>query len=71
MSPFPRSRSPSGWAPPVRRHDIIRIGVATAGGGDPVTWGGSPGGVVRGNNWLEEEFKGHSGTGQGRMAVLC
>lgn len=35
----------------------IRIGVATAGGGDPVTWGGSPGGVARVNNWLEEEFK--------------
>jgi sulfonate transport system substrate-binding protein len=37
--------------------EVIRIGVATAGGGDPVTWGGSPGGVVRVNNWLEEEFK--------------
>lgn len=37
--------------------DTIRIGVATAGGGDPVTWGGSPGGVARANNWLEEEFK--------------
>jgi sulfonate transport system substrate-binding protein len=35
----------------------IRIGVATAGGGDPVTWGGSPGGVVRVNRWLEDEFK--------------
>ena len=37
--------------------DTIRIGVATAGGGDPVTWGGSPGGVACANNWLEEEFK--------------
>lgn len=37
--------------------EVIRIGVATAGGGDPVTWGGSPGGVARVNNWLEEEFK--------------
>jgi sulfonate transport system substrate-binding protein len=37
--------------------EVIRIGVASAGGGDPVTWGGSPGGVVRVNNWLEEEFK--------------
>jgi sulfonate transport system substrate-binding protein len=37
--------------------DTIRIGVATAGGGDPVTWGGSPGGVARANNWLEDEFK--------------
>ncbi len=36
---------------------VIRIGVATAGGGDPVTWGGSPGGVVRVNQWLENEFK--------------
>ncbi|MGC3985321.1 MAG: ABC transporter substrate-binding protein [Pseudorhodoferax sp.] len=41
--------------------DVIRIGVATAGGGDPVTWGGSPGGVARNQQWLEEEFKG-SGT---------
>ena len=38
--------------------DVIRIGVATAGGGDPITWGGSPGGVARANNWLEEAFKG-------------
>lgn len=37
--------------------DVIRIGVATAGGGDPITWGGSPGGVVRANNALEEAFK--------------
>lgn len=37
--------------------EVIRIGVATAGGGDPVTWGGSPGGVARNGNWLEEEFK--------------
>jgi sulfonate transport system substrate-binding protein len=35
----------------------IRIGVATSGGGDPVTWGGSPGAVVRVNRALEEEFK--------------
>jgi sulfonate transport system substrate-binding protein len=38
--------------------DTIRIGVASAGGGDPVTFGGSPGGVARTNQWLEEEFKG-------------
>ncbi|QHI97765.1 ABC transporter substrate-binding protein [Xylophilus rhododendri] len=38
--------------------DVIRIGVASAGGGEPVTWGGSPGGVVRVNNWLEDAFKG-------------
>jgi len=37
--------------------EAIRIGIATAGGGDPVTWGGSPGSVARVNNWLEEEFK--------------
>lgn len=36
---------------------VIRIGVATAGGGEPVTWGGSPGGVLRANQWLEEAFK--------------
>ncbi|MFT3720676.1 ABC transporter substrate-binding protein [Pseudorhodoferax sp.] len=41
--------------------DAIRIGVATAGGGDPVTWGGSPGGVARSQQWLEEEFR-NSGT---------
>jgi sulfonate transport system substrate-binding protein len=37
--------------------EVLRIGVATAGGGEPVTWGGSPGGVVRANQWLEEAFK--------------
>ncbi|HCW17619.1 MAG TPA: nitrate ABC transporter substrate-binding protein, partial [Achromobacter sp.] len=26
--------------------EVVRIGVATAGGGDPITWGGSPGGVA-------------------------
>jgi sulfonate transport system substrate-binding protein len=31
--------------------------VASAGGGDPLTFGGSPGGVARTNNWLEDEFK--------------
>ncbi|WP_427184916.1 ABC transporter substrate-binding protein [Bordetella bronchialis] len=36
--------------------DTIRIGVATAGGGDPITWGGSPGSVARVNRWLEEAF---------------
>ena len=41
--------------------NVIRIGVATAGGGDPITWGGSPGGVARSQQWLEEEFK-DSGT---------
>ena len=37
--------------------EVIRIGVATAGGGDPITWGGSPGSVVRANNALEAAFK--------------
>jgi sulfonate transport system substrate-binding protein len=37
--------------------DVIRIGVATAGGGDPITYGGSPGGVARANQWLEDAFK--------------
>ena len=37
--------------------DVVRIGVASAGGGEPVTWGGSPGGVVRANRWLEDAFK--------------
>nr|WP_232338347.1 ABC transporter substrate-binding protein [Bordetella flabilis] len=36
--------------------DVVRIGVATAGGGDPITWGGSPGAVVRANRWLEDAF---------------
>lgn len=35
---------------------VVRIGVATAGGGDPVTWGGSPGAVVRNQRWLEQAF---------------
>ena len=37
--------------------EVVRIGIASAGGGEPVTWGGSPGGVVRANQWLEEAFK--------------
>ncbi|WP_423459224.1 ABC transporter substrate-binding protein [Ottowia sp. VDI28] len=40
-------------APP----ETVRIGVATAGGGDPVTWGGSPGSVARNQRWLEDAFK--------------
>ncbi len=35
----------------------VRIGVATAGGGNPISWGGSPGSVARLNGWLEEAFK--------------
>jgi sulfonate transport system substrate-binding protein len=37
--------------------DVIRIGVATAGGGDPINYGGSPGGVARENKWLEQAFQ--------------
>jgi sulfonate transport system substrate-binding protein len=37
--------------------DVIRIGIATAGGGNPVTWGGSPGGVAQNQRLLEDEFK--------------
>lgn len=37
--------------------DTLRIGVATAGGGNPITWGGSPGSVARLNNWVEDAFK--------------
>lgn len=49
----------SGAAGPVYASapETIRIGVATAGGGDPITWGGSPGSVARLNGWLEEAFK--------------
>jgi sulfonate transport system substrate-binding protein len=36
--------------------DVVRIGVATAGGGNPITWGGSPGSVARANRWLEDAF---------------
>jgi sulfonate transport system substrate-binding protein len=43
-------------APAAADPDVIRIGVATAGGGDPITWGGSPGSVARGNRWLEDAF---------------
>ena len=35
----------------------VRIGVATAGGGNPISWGGSPGSVARLNGWLEDAFK--------------
>ncbi len=36
--------------------ESIRIGVAQAGGGEPITWGGSPASVARINQWLEQEF---------------
>jgi sulfonate transport system substrate-binding protein len=38
--------------------EVVRIGVASAGGGSPVTWGGSPGGVIRARELLEKEFEG-------------
>lgn len=41
--------------------DVLRIGVATGGGGDPVTSGGSALGVVRNQQRLEKAFAG-SGT---------
>ncbi|MBB3181490.1 ABC transporter substrate-binding protein [Variovorax sp. Sphag1AA] len=50
-----------GALPAYAAPDVIRIGIATAGGGDPVTWGGSPGGVAQNQRLLEDEFKG-SGT---------
>ncbi|CAM3528101.1 Nitrate ABC transporter substrate-binding protein [Bordetella sputigena] len=43
-------------APATAETGVIRIGVATAGGGDPITWGGSPGSVARINRWVEEAF---------------
>lgn len=42
------------WSAP----EVIRVGVATAGGGNPITWGGSPGGVIRSKQWLEQAFEG-------------
>lgn len=41
--------------------DVLRIGVASAGGGDPITFGGSPLSVVRNQQLLEKAFAG-SGT---------
>ncbi|CAN7596213.1 ABC transporter substrate-binding protein [Pseudomonas sp. V98_8] len=38
--------------------DVLRIGVATAGGGDPVTFSGSPLGIVRNQQLLEKAFAG-------------
>lgn len=38
--------------------DVLRIGVATGGGGDPVTAGGSALGVVRNQQLLEKAFAG-------------
>lgn len=37
--------------------DVIRVGVAYGGAGDPTTWGGTPGGVVRSLGSLEAAFR--------------
>lgn len=43
---------------PLAEADVLRIGVATAGGGDPVTFSGSPLGIVRNQQLLEKAFAG-------------
>jgi len=48
-------------ATPLAQADVLRIGVATAGGGDPVTFSGSSLGIVRNQQLLEKAFAG-SGT---------
>ena len=48
-------------AVPLAQADVLRIGVATAGGGDPVTFSGSTLGIVRNQQLLEKAFAG-SGT---------
>jgi sulfonate transport system substrate-binding protein len=46
---------------PLAEADVLRIGVANAGGGDPVTFSGSPLSIVRNQQLLEKAFAG-SGT---------
>ena len=46
---------------PLAEADVLRIGVASAGGGDPVTFSGSSLGIVRNQQLLEKAFEG-SGT---------
>jgi sulfonate transport system substrate-binding protein len=46
------------FAVPVAQADVLRIGVATAGGGDPVTFSGSTLGIVRNQQLLEKAFAG-------------
>lgn len=46
---------------PLAEADVLRVGVASAGGGDPVTFSGSPLGIVRNQQLLEKAFAG-SGT---------
>jgi sulfonate transport system substrate-binding protein len=43
---------------PLAQADVLRIGVATAGGGDPVTFSGSSLGIVRNQQLLEKAFAG-------------
>ena len=43
---------------PLAQADVLRIGVASAGGGDPVTFSGSPLGIVRNQQLLEKAFEG-------------
>ena len=43
---------------PLAQADVLRIGVATAGGGDPVTFSGSTLGIVRNQQLLEKAFAG-------------
>ncbi|MFF7705779.1 ABC transporter substrate-binding protein [Pseudomonas sp. NPDC007930] len=50
-----------GWLAAGAQADVLRIGVASAGGGDPVTFGGSTLSVVRNQQLLEKAFAG-SGT---------
>ncbi|MBD1550765.1 ABC transporter substrate-binding protein [Pseudomonas typographi] len=46
---------------PAASADVLRVGVAAAGGGDPVTFGGSSLSIVRNQQLLEKAFAG-SGT---------
>ena len=43
---------------PLAQADVLRIGVANAGGGDPVTFSGSPLSIVRNQQLLEKAFAG-------------
>jgi sulfonate transport system substrate-binding protein len=43
---------------PLAEADVLRIGVASAGGGDPVTFSGSSLGIVRNQQLLEKAFEG-------------
>ncbi|PVZ12506.1 MULTISPECIES: ABC transporter substrate-binding protein [unclassified Pseudomonas] len=52
----------AGWlALGAAQADVLRIGVASAGGGEPVTFGGSSASVLRNQQLLEKAFAG-SGT---------